>query len=141
MKNETWIVNDKDSGLFSVKQTGDRPDIGHLTREYFDYLGEWRLLPLPEGYRIAWRVSSKNGMTPTGDPMTTYFCFSALVTRKDVQLTPEKKKMAYDLFFLLAEETTKSLACEDGQAVATLYPKTPDYMKKDLEDMLKKTSE
>ena len=148
MKNEYFIIDNKDTGKKVIMSThegeeGDKAfDIGDLSRGAFDYLGNWRLFLRHREYGVAYRFGVKSGKIESEKGLSAILVhFYLPITERGHTFIDEEKEFI--------EENLKALVRIAGQmwcmapknigriAISTLAS-PPDYMIKELEEILRR---
>lgn len=140
MGDEYWIVRDSNKKtLFLLSEHTDKEfDLGDLSRRAFSYLGDWKLFMNQNGYGMAYRLGVKSGFTDNeGDPMEFYIQFGLPVSRKNHELTQEEVEKAYDALKTVTKTASAlwGLTHPNLRVIAAIA-KPPEYMVKELEDLL-----
>lgn len=131
-------VPGKPSRLRIFDSEEDLPvDLGGLEREAFSYIGEWKVYMKPAGYGLAYRMASKEGVIDVeGDSNTVIFHFVTPTARRGIEMTEERQTEIYRDAQVIAEQYTVIAHQFLDENIVTVMRSPPEWMGKDLEDML-----
>lgn len=155
MDDEYWITRNDDTGGLSFRALYHRSqrdrqrgpirfgtnevDLRNLSRDFFDYLGEWGVLRAGGAYGLAYRMGVKDGLTDSeGDPMELYLHFGCPVSRKGHTITPEQiEDMHGYLITTIALVTRVRSLARPNTAVVSIELDPPEYMIRELDAALR----
>ena len=145
MKNEYWVVENKDMGSKFIMSTHradpeDKPiELGDLSRESFSYLGDWQVFMRPN-YGIAYRLGTKSGFKDSeGDTIELYLYFTLPVSRRGYSITEDDKtEMGVTLEKAMVSSTMiwSKLPGHENKRFVSIPAEPPKYMLEELQEIL-----
>lgn len=134
-------MNDNNAGIIILKGEGQvRPeDIGSLEREQFAHLGDWHIFRGRKAdYGLAYRIGMKTGTAPDGAPMYVWIHFNTPLSNRGRELRKNELADIQEILRYAIKNTTDVWARKhpNTRVVSIDCPDPPEYMIKELEDML-----
>ena len=121
-----------------IFEEGEIPvEIGSLEREAFSYIGDWNTYLDQQGYGLAYRFGIKEGFTDSeGDLATLVLHFANPVARRGMKMTTEIIQQQYERLKQFVQTFTMQAQQLYGGSILSTNPEPPQWMMKELEEML-----